>query len=157
MTYEGELTARGRRFGIVVSRFNSFISKALLEGCLDALRRHGGDMEKDVDVAWVPGSFEIGVAARRMAETRRYDAVICLGAVIRGSTPHFDYIAAEAAKAIAHVGFETGVPTIFGVLTTDTIEQAVERAGTKMGNKGADAAMAAMEMASLFACLPKNG
>jgi len=155
MTYEGHLTAEGRRFGIVVSRFNEFISEHLLSGCLDAIRRHGGNLE-NVDVAWVPGSFEIGVTALRMAKSGMYDAVICLGAVIRGSTPHFDYIASEAAKAIAHVGLETGVPTIFGVLTTDSIEQAVERAGTKMGNKGADAALAAIEMASLFACLPKR-
>jgi len=155
MTYEGHLTAEGRRFGIVVSRFNEFISEHLLSGCLDAIRRHGGNLE-NVDVAWVPGSFEIGVTALRMAKSGMYDAVICLGAVIRGSTPHFDYIASEVAKAIAHVGLETGVPTIFGVLTTDSIEQAVERAGTKMGNKGADAALAAIEMASLFACLPKR-
>jgi len=155
MTYEGHLTAEGRRFGIVVSRFNEFISEHLLSGCLDAIRRHGGNLE-NVDVAWVPGSFEIGVTALRMAKSGAYDAVICLGAVIRGSTPHFDYIASEVAKAIAHVGLETGVPTIFGVLTTDSIEQAVERAGTKMGNKGADAALAAIEMASLFACLPKR-
>lgn len=155
MTYEGKLSAEGLRFGIVVSRFNTFISQHLLEGCLDAIKRHGGDLEK-VDVAWVPGSFEIGLTARRLATSGRYDAVICLGAVIRGSTPHHEYIASEAAKAIAHVGLETGVPTIFGVLTTDSIEQAIERAGTKMGNKGADAALAAMEMANLLACLPKR-
>ena len=155
MTYEGKLSAEGKRFAIVVARFNSFISQHLVDGCLDAIRRHGGDLEK-VDIAWVPGSFEIGLTAQRMAGSGAYDAVICLGAVIRGSTPHFDYVASEAAKAIAHVGLQTGVPVIFGVLTTDTIEQAVERAGTKMGNKGADAAIAAMEMASLFECLPKQ-
>ena len=155
MTYEGKLSAEGLRFGVVISRFNAFISQHLLEGCFDAIKRHGGDVEK-VDVVWVPGSFEIGITARRLATSGRYDAIICLGAVIRGSTPHFEYIASEAAKAIAHVGLETGVPTIFGVLTTDSIEQAIERAGTKMGNKGADAALAAMEMANLFACLPKH-
>ncbi len=155
MTYEGKLSAEGLRFGVVVSRFNAFISQHLLEGCLDAIKRHGGNLEK-VDVAWVPGSFEIGITARRLATSGQYDAIVCLGAVIRGSTPHFDYIASEAAKAIAQVGLETGVPTIFGVLTTDSIEQAIERAGTKMGNKGADAALAAMEMANLFACLPKH-
>jgi 6,7-dimethyl-8-ribityllumazine synthase len=153
MTYEGQITAEGVRFGIVASRFNSFITEKLLEGTLDAIRRHGGSEEK-VDTAWVPGAWEIGLTARRMAMSGAYDAVICLGAVIRGSTPHFDYVASEAAKAIAHVGLETGVPVIFGVLTTDSIEQAIERAGTKMGNKGADAAIAAMEMVSLFKCLP---
>ncbi len=155
MTYEGQLSAEGHRFGIVVSRFNAFISEHLLTGCLDAIKRHGGDLDK-VDVVWVPGSFEIGVTARRLAKTNAYNAIICLGAVIRGSTPHFDYVANEAAKAIAQVGLETGVPTIFGVLTTDSVEQAIERAGTKMGNKGADAALAAIEMASLFACLPTS-
>ena len=156
MTYEGHISAQGRRFAVVVSRFNSFISGHLLDGCLDAIRRHGGDVDEQVDIAWVPGSFEIGVVAKRFAASGRYDAVICLGAVIRGSTPHFDYVANEATKAIAQVGLETGVPTIFGVVTTDTIEQAIERAGTKMGNKGADAAVAAMEMASLLSCLPEN-
>lgn len=155
MTYEGQLTAEGHRFGIVVSRFNAFISEHLLVGCLDAIKRHGGDLDK-VDVVWVPGSFEIGVTARRMAKTNAYNAIICLGAVIRGSTPHFDYVAGEVAKAVAQVGLETGIPTIFGVLTTDSVEQAIERAGTKMGNKGADAALAAIEMASLFACLPNS-
>ena len=155
MTYEGKLSAEGKRFGIVVSRFNSFICQHLVDGSLDAIRRHNGDTD-NVDIVWVPGSFEIGLTAKRMAKTGAYDAVICLGAVIRGSTPHFDYVANEAAKAIAQVGLDTGIPVIFGVLTTDTIEQAVERAGTKMGNKGADAAMAAIEMVNLFECLPKE-
>lgn len=152
-TYEGNITAKDLRFGIVVSRFNSFISERLLEGCYDAIKRHDGSLDA-VDTAWVPGSFEIGLVARKMAASGKYDAVICLGAVIRGSTPHFDYVAGESAKAIAYIGLETGVPTIYGVVTTDSIEQAIERAGTKMGNKGADAAMAAMETANLLACLP---
>mgnify|MGYP001045004402 CR=1 FL=1 len=149
-TIEGLLTGRGRRFGIVASRFNDFITDKLLEGALDALLRH--EVSRDaIDVVWVPGSFEIPMTAKRLAQTGRYHAVICLGAVIRGATPHFDYVAAEVSKGIANVGLETGVPVIFGVLTTDTIEQAVERAGTKMGNKGFEAAMAAIEMANLFA------
>ncbi len=149
-TIEGLLTGRGRRFGIVVSRFNEFITSKLLDGALDALLRHEVDTDA-IDVVWVPGSFEIPITAKRLAKTGRYDAVICLGAVIRGATPHFDYVAAEVSKGIANVGLETGVPVIFGVLTTDTIEQAVERAGTKMGNKGFEAAMVAIEMANLFA------
>jgi 6,7-dimethyl-8-ribityllumazine synthase len=153
--YEGNITAEGLNFGVVVSRFNSFISEQLLEGCYDAIRRHGGSLD-DVDTAWVPGSFELGVVAKRMAVSGKYDAVICLGAVIRGSTPHFDYVAGESAKAVAHVALDTGVPTIYGVVTTETIEQAIERAGTKMGNKGADAAVAAMEMANLLRCLPTD-
>jgi len=154
--YEGQLLGTGLRFALVVSRFNEFISRKLLEGALDALGRHGvvGD---DVEVAWVPGSFEIPLVARRLAESGRYHAVICLGAVIRGATPHFEYIAAEVAKGVAHVGLETGVPVLFGVLTTDTIEQAVERAGTKAGNKGFDAAMGAIEMANLMRKLPGKG
>lgn len=151
-TYEGNLSAEGLKFAIVVSRFNSFISEHLLEGCYDAIKRHGGDLD-GVDTAWVPGSFELGVVAKRFAASGAYDAVICLGAVIRGSTPHFDYVAAESAKAIAHVGIETGVPTVYGVVTTDTIDQAIERAGTKMGNKGAEAAQAAIEMATLLPTL----
>jgi len=147
--YEGKLSAEGKRFGIVVSRFNSFIGKELLEGAQDCLIRHGADQDR-VDVAWVPGAFEIPMVARKLAGSGRYDAVICLGAVIRGSTPHFDYVAAEMSKGIAAVGMETGVPTLFGVLTTDTIEQAIERAGTKAGNKGWHAAMGAIEMASLM-------
>jgi 6,7-dimethyl-8-ribityllumazine synthase len=147
--YEGKLIGEGKKFGIVVSRFNEFISKELLGGAMDALMRHGVKAE-DVEVAWVPGSFEIPATARVMAESGKYNAVICLGAVIRGATPHFNYIASEAAKGIAQVGLQSGVPTIFGVITTDTIEQAIERAGTKAGNKGAHAAMAAIEMANLY-------
>ena len=147
--YEGKLIAEGKRFGIVVSRFNDFISKELLAGAKDALTRHGAK-EEDVDVAWAPGSFEIPGAARVMAESGKYQAVICLGAVIRGATPHFNYIASEAAKGIAQVSLQTGVPTVFGVITTDTIEQAIERAGTKVGNKGFHAAVAAIEMANLY-------
>jgi 6,7-dimethyl-8-ribityllumazine synthase len=139
----------------VVSRFNEFISRKLLEGALDALGRHGVSPD-DVDVAWVPGSFEIPLTAGRLAASGRFDGVICLGAVIRGATPHFDYVAAEVAKGVAHVSLKTGVPVLFGVLTTDTIEQAVERAGTKAGNKGFDAAMAAIEMANLLRELPQE-
>lgn len=147
--YQGQLVAGKHRFGVVVSRFNEFITSRLLAGCVDALERHGVDGEA-IDVAWTPGSFEVPVVARRMAESGKYAAVICLGAVIRGSTPHFDYIAAEVAKGVAQVGMTTGVPTIFGVITADTLEQAVERAGTKAGNKGADAAASAIEMANLM-------
>src|SRR5512137_2759967 len=135
---EGKLDAGGLRFGIIVGRFNSFISERLLEGALDALTRHGAS-DKGIEVARVPGAFEIPLAAQKMAGSGKYDAIICLGAVIRGSTPHFDYVAAEVSKGIAHVSLATGVPVAFGVLTTDTIEQAVERAGTKAGNKGFDA------------------
>ena len=144
----GKLNAEGKKFGIVSSRFNDFISNKLLDGALDALGRHGAN-DSDIEIVKVPGSFEIPFAAKVMAESKKYDAVICLGTVIRGSTPHFDYIAAEVSKGIAAVGLETGVPTIFGVITTDTIEQAIERAGTKSGNKGFDAAVAAIEMANL--------
>jgi 6,7-dimethyl-8-ribityllumazine synthase len=143
------LSAGGRSFGIVASRFNDFIVNALLDGALDAVRRHGGDAGA-VDVVWVPGSYDIPLAARGMALTGRYDAVICLGAVIRGSTAHFDYVANGAAGGISSVALETGVPTIFGVITTETIEQAIERAGTKMGNKGFEAAVSAIEMADLM-------
>jgi len=146
---EGALSAAGKTFGVVASRFNDFIVKALLEGALDAVRRHGGDVGS-VDVVWVPGSYEIPIAASEMAKTGRYDAVICLGAVIRGSTAHFDYVAGGAAGGISSVALQTGVPTIFGVITTETIEQAIERAGTKMGNKGFEAAVAAIEMADLL-------
>lgn len=146
---EGTMLATGMRFGIVVSRFNEFITGKLLAACLDTLRRHGGD-EEDVDVMWCPGAYEIPFVASKAASTGRYDAVICLGAVIRGATPHFDYVAGESAKGIAQVGMDSGVPTIYGVVTTDTIEQAVERAGTKAGNKGADAAAAAIEMVNLL-------
>lgn len=149
---EGKLDAGGLRFGIVVGRFNSFISERLLEGALDALVRHGANADT-IDVARVPGAFEIPLAAQKMAETGRYDSVICLGAVIRGSTPHFDYVAAEAAKGVAQVSLKTGVPVAFGVLTTDSIEQAIERAGTKAGNKGFEAAMTAIETAQLLRSL----
>jgi 6,7-dimethyl-8-ribityllumazine synthase len=144
----GQLQARGLKFGIVVSRFNEFITSKLLDGALDALTRHGADPAA-IDVAWVPGAFEIPLAARKMT-TRGYDAVICLGAVIRGATPHFEYVAAEVTKGIAQVSLNSGVPVIYGLITADNIEQAIERAGTKAGNKGFDAAMAAMEMANLF-------
>ncbi len=147
--FEGEFRGEGLKFGIVVGRFNSFISKKLLEGAVDALVRHGVDLEK-VDVAWVPGSFEVPLVAKKMATSRKYDAVICLGAIIRGATPHFDYVAAEASKGIAQVMLETEIPISFGILTCDTIEQAIERAGTKAGNKGFEAAMAALEMANLL-------
>jgi 6,7-dimethyl-8-ribityllumazine synthase len=146
---EGNLTAKGYAFGIVASRFNDFITARLLDGALDALRRHGADEDR-ITVARVPGSFEIPLVAKRMAASRQYDAVICLGTVIRGATPHFEYIAGEVAKGVAMAGLETGVPVAFGVLTTDSIEQAVERAGTKAGNKGFDAACAAIEMANLL-------
>ena len=151
-TYEGQLIAKGLKFGIVTSRFNDLISSKLLEGALDGLKRHGA-ADGDIGVAWVPGAFEIPVVAKKMAESKRYDAVICLGAVIRGSTPHFEYIASEMSKGIAQVGMMTGVPTIFGVITTDTIEQAIERAGTKAGNKGFAAAESAIEMANLLRSL----
>ena len=154
--YEGKLSAEGRRFGVVVSRFNAFIGKELLDGAQDCLQRHGADMD-DVDIVWVPGSFEIPAMARKMAGSDRYDALICLGAVIRGSTPHFDYIASEVAKGVASVGIESGVPTLFGVLTTDTIEQAIERAGTKAGNKGWEAALGAIEMANLVGTWNQGG
>jgi 6,7-dimethyl-8-ribityllumazine synthase len=146
---EGQLNAEGKKFGIVVSRFNEMISKSLLGGAFDCLARHGAD-EDEIVVVYVPGSFEIPMAAKKLAQSKKYDAVICLGAVIRGGTPHFDYIAAEVSKGVAHVGMETGVPVIFGVITTDTIEQAIERAGTKAGNKGWDAALTAIEMADVI-------
>ena len=147
--YEGKLIGEGLRFGVVVSRFNELITSKLLGGAMDALVRHGVS-EDDVEIAWVPGAFEIPLVTKRLASTHRFDAVLCLGAVIRGSTPHFDYVAAEVSKGVAHVGLETGVPCIFGVLTTDTIEQAIERAGTKSGNKGYDAAVTGIEMANLL-------
>jgi 6,7-dimethyl-8-ribityllumazine synthase len=148
-TYEGNLIGTNLRIGIVVSRFNGFITTKLLDGALDSLKRHGVNLE-DVDVFWTPGSFEIPATAKRLAEKGRYDAIVCLGAVIRGATPHFDYVANESAKGIAQVGLNTGVPAIYGVITTDTIEQAIERAGTKAGNKGAEAAVTAIEMANLY-------
>lgn len=150
--FEGTLEAKGLKFGIIVSRFNSFISERLLEGAVDALVRHGGD-DSNIHVARVPGAFEIPLAARKLADSGKYDAVICLGAVIRGSTPHFDYVASEVSKGVASVSLESGVPVAFGVLTTDTIEQAVERAGTKAGNKGFEAAVTAIETANLFKAL----
>jgi 6,7-dimethyl-8-ribityllumazine synthase len=143
------LIGKELKIGIVNSRFNEFITSKLLDGALDALHRHGVN-DEDIEIAWVPGSFEIPVTADKMASSGKYDAVICLGAVIRGATPHFDYVAAEASKGVANVGLKTGLPVIFGVITTDNIEQAIERAGTKVGNKGADAAEAAIEMANLF-------
>lgn len=148
-TYEGELQAKGLKFAIVISRFNDFITGKLLEGALDALIRHGA-AEQNIEVVRVPGAFEIPMAAKKVAGKKTCDAVICLGTVIRGATPHFDYVASEASKGIAAASMETGVPISFGVLTTDTIEQAVERAGSKSGNKGWDAAMVAIEMAQLF-------
>ena len=152
---EGNLSAEGRSFGIVASRFNDFVVKALLEGAIEAIRRHGGVAEA-VDVVWVPGSYEIPVVARELALSGRYDALICLGAVIRGATAHFDYVAGGAAGGISNVALETGVPVIFGVITTESIEQAIERAGTKMGNKGFEAAVSAMEMADLMAKLSER-
>lgn len=149
---EGRLSARGLKFAIVVSRFNEFITSRLLEGALDVLLRHDGN-EELIEVVKVPGSFEIPPTARKLALSGRYDAIICLGTVIRGGTPHFEYIAAEAAKGIAQAAFETGVPVLFGIITADTLEQAIERAGAKEGNKGFDAALAAIEMANLFAQL----
>ena len=148
-TIEGKIIAKGMRFGIVASRFNDFISGKLIEGALDALSRAGAD-EKDITIAKVPGAFEIPLAAKRMARTGKVDAVICLGAVIRGATPHFEYISAEVSKGIATVALDMEIPVVFGVITTDTIEQAIERAGTKSGNKGFDAALSAVEMVDLF-------
>jgi 6,7-dimethyl-8-ribityllumazine synthase len=150
--YQGMLLGKGLKFALVVSRFNEFISKKLLDGAQDALVRHDVTAD-DIDIAWVPGAFEIPLVAKKLAHTKKYDAVICLGAVIRGNTPHFDYIASEVAKGIAMVGLETGVPVTFGVLTTENIEQAVERAGTKDGNKGFDAALNAIEMANVIKSL----
>ncbi|EGL17194.1 6,7-dimethyl-8-ribityllumazine synthase [Paenibacillus chitinolyticus] len=146
--YEGHLISQGQRYGIVVGRFNEFITSKLLGGALDALKRHGVE-DTEVEVAWVPGAFEIPLIAQKLAETGKYDAVITLGTVIRGSTPHFDYVCNEVAKGVSAISLKTGVPVIFGVLTTDSIEQAVERAGTKAGNKGWDAAVTAIEMANL--------
>ena len=147
--FEGVLLGKGLKFGVVVTRFNEFITKKLLEGAQDALLRHGVS-EEDIDIAWVPGSFEIPLVAKKLAQTKRYDAVICLGAVVRGGTPHFEYIAAEVTKGIAQIGLETGLPVTYGVITADTLEQAIERAGTKAGNKGFDAAVDAIEMANLL-------
>jgi 6,7-dimethyl-8-ribityllumazine synthase len=150
VVYEGSIRGEGRKFGIVVSRFNEFVSLRLLEGAMDCLRRHG-TKDGDVTIAWVPGAFDIPGVAKRMGDSGGFDAVLCLGAVIRGATPHFDYVASEVAKGVANAGFHTGVPTIFGVVTADNLEQAVERAGAKAGNRGWDAARAAMELADLYA------
>jgi 6,7-dimethyl-8-ribityllumazine synthase len=147
--FEGLLVGKGLKFGVVVSRFNEFITTKLLEGAQDALLRHDVSQE-DIDIAWVPGAFEIPLVAKKLAESKKYNAIICLGAVIRGGTPHFEYIAAEVAKGIAKVGLDTGLPVSFGVITADTLEQAIERAGTKEGNKGFEAAVSAIEMANLL-------
>ncbi|PLX81905.1 MAG: 6,7-dimethyl-8-ribityllumazine synthase [Desulfuromonas sp.] len=151
-TIEGQLDAKGLKFALVVSRFNSFICERLLEGAIDALVRHGA-AQGDLEIVKVPGAFEIPMAAKKIVESQRHDAVICLGAVIRGATPHFDYVSAEVSKGIAAVSMDSSVPVAFGVLTTDSVEQAIERAGTKAGNKGYDAAVSAIEMANLFKVL----
>lgn len=148
-TYEGNLVAQGLKIGIIAARFNEFITSKLVSGSIDALHRHGV-LEEDIELVWVPGAFEIPVVAKKMALSKRYDTVICLGAVIRGATPHFDLVSNEVSKGIAQVGLQTGIPVIFGVLATDSIEQAIERAGTKAGNKGFDAAMTAIETANLL-------
>ena len=148
-TFEGNVTGRGLKFAIVVARFNEFITSKLLGGALDTLKRHETP-EENITVAWVPGSFEIPLVAKKFAESKKFDAVICLGAVIRGATTHYDYVCNEVSKGVAQVSLQTGVPTIFGVVTTENIQQAVERAGTKAGNKGSDAAVSAMEMANLL-------
>ena len=145
---KADLMAKGKKFAVVISRFNEFVSENLLEGCIDTLTRHGVQ-ESAIDAVWVPGAFEIPVIAQRLAKSKKYDAVICLGTVIRGSTPHFEFVASEAAKGIAKISLDTSVPCIFGVITADTLEQAIERAGTKDGNKGRDAALSAIEMANL--------
>lgn len=150
--FEGKLVAEGIRVGVVAARFNEFIVSKLLSGCEDALLRHGVRGE-DIDVAWVPGAFEIPITAARMAKSGRYDAVIALGAVIRGSTGHYDYVCSEVSKGVAAAGLDSGVPVLFGVLTTDNLEQAIERAGTKAGNKGAECAQSAIEMVNLFRAL----
>lgn len=146
---EGKLSAQGLKFAIIVSRFNSLVTQRLLDGAMDALRRHGAD-ENSITIAWTPGSFELPLVAKKLAQTGKYDAVICLGCIISGDTPHFEYVASETAKGIAQVMLETGVPTVFGVVTADTLEQALERAGAKAGNRGFDAAMTAMEIANLL-------
>jgi 6,7-dimethyl-8-ribityllumazine synthase len=147
--FEGRLNGQGRRFGIVVSRFNEFVSLRLLEGAMDCLRRHGAG-DDDITVVWVPGAFDIPVLAKRMGDSKTYDAIVCLGTVIRGDTPHFDFVAAEAAKGVAHAAMQTGVPTVFGIVTADTLEQAIDRAGAKSGNRGWDAAQSALELADLY-------
>ena len=147
--YEGQLMGKGLKFALVISRFNEFITGKLLDGAQDALLRHGVS-DEDIEVAWVPGSFEIPLVAKKLAQTRKYDAIICLGAVIRGGTPHFEYIAAEVTKGIAKVSLDADLPVVYGIITTDNLEQAIERAGTKVGNKGFDAAVEAIEMANLM-------
>lgn len=146
---KADLVAKGKKFAIVISRFNEFISANLLDGCVDTLTRHGAQ-DSVIDIVWVPGAFEIPVVALKLAKSKKYDAVICLGTVIRGSTPHFEFVASEAAKGVAKVSLDTSVPCVFGVITADTLEQAIERAGTKDGNKGRDAAISAIEMANLM-------
>ena len=146
---EGKLLAKGQTFGLVASRFNDFMTKELVSGCIDTLVRHGAE-DKDITVVWVPGAFELPLIAQKMAKTKSFDALICLGTIIRGATPHFDYIASEVTKGIAKVSLDSGVPVIFGIITADTIEQAIERAGTKDGNKGRDAAVNAIEMANVL-------
>ena len=153
--YEGNITGKKLNFAIVVARFNSFITNKLLDGAIDALKRHDTP-EENISVIWVPGAFEIPVVAKKLASTKKYDAIICLGAVIRGATTHYDYVCNEVSKGIAQVGLQSGVPTIFGVVTTENIQQAIERAGTKSGNKGFDAAVSAMEMANLLKTLSKD-
>lgn len=150
--FEGRISGEGKSFAVVVSRFNEFVSQRLLEGALDCLRRHGAD-DDDITVVWVPGAFDIPAAAKRISDAGSFDAVVCLGAVIRGATPHFDYVASEVAKGVAHVAMETGVPAVFGVVTADSLEQAIERAGSKGGNRGWDAAQSAMELADLYASM----
>ncbi|NOY60217.1 MAG: 6,7-dimethyl-8-ribityllumazine synthase [Calditrichaeota bacterium] len=150
--YEGQLTAKDKKFGIIVSRFNELICSKLLEGALDCLRRHEC-RDENIEIAWVPGAFEIPVVAKKFAASKKYDAIICLGAVIRGATPHFEYIAGEVTKGVAQVSLESGMPVSYGIITPDTLEQAIERAGTKAGNKGWDAALSAIEMSDLFARL----
>ncbi len=147
--FEGDLIGKNKTFGIVVSRFNSFITKKLLEGAQDCLIRHG-IKEEDIDVFWVPGACELPITAMRLAKNAKHNGIVCLGAVIRGETPHFDYVSSEAAKGISEVGLQTGIPTIYGVITTDTLEQAIDRAGARGGNKGSEAALAALEMVNLF-------
>jgi 6,7-dimethyl-8-ribityllumazine synthase len=147
--YEGNLISQGKKYGIIVGRFNEFIGGKLLSGALDGLKRHGAT-DEEIEIVWVPGAYEIPLAAKKMAKSQKYDSVICLGAVIKGATPHFDFVSNEVSKGIAHVSLETEIPVIFGVLTTDSIDQAIERAGTKSGNKGYDAAVTAIEMVNLL-------
>lgn len=148
-TIKASLIAKGKKFGVVVSRFNEFLSSKLVEGAIDTLEQHGVQ-ENSIDIVWVPGSFEIPIIAQKIARSKKYDAVICLGTIIRGDTPHFDYIASEVAKGVSKVSLDTGVPCVFGIITADNLEQAIERTGTKQGNKGRDAALSAIEMANLL-------